>query len=262
MSSTQTVSPDRDKDLSIGMKWSLIVHLALATGIIAKSLIFPGQPTLIVPTLRVDIVGLPDILKKDLSQVTPSKDAALEEALKQAEQDAKTVKPPAPVKSQAEPAQPDEMVLKPKTGSDAQARNKKNKSALDRIKALAKITSEESPKKTSPIIKGNQISKGTSLSGDAKESAVANYYDDLRARLQDNWSLPVWIARKNLSARVLIFIDARGRLQNFQFVSSSGNPQFDDAVKRSLIESQPYPIPPSQLKGTLLAEGILVGFPL
>jgi hypothetical protein len=46
------------------------------------------------------------------------------------------------------------------------------------------------------------------------------------------------------------------------FVRPSGNSQFDDAVRKTLQQSQPFPVPPIEIRPTLAADGILVGFPL
>ncbi len=254
---------DQDADYSAGLRISLGLHGLLIALILIKSIIFPGKPLMYVPTLRVDVVGLPDVLKKDMKNVTPSS-KAINDALKKADQELKKVKPIQAEKEKAPPADPKEMVLHPKANNDA-AIEKKMKESLNRMKALAKIeaeTSDTPSEKTPAVIKGNKISKGTSLSGEAREAAEASYYDSLRDRLQDNWALPVWIARQNYSAQVQIFIDAHGALHGMKFVKTSGNAQFDDAVKRSVQQSAPFPAPPDALASQVLANGVLVGFPL
>lgn len=244
------------------IKFSAIVHLACLAAIVIKSLVFPSKPVPYIPALRVDIVALPDVLKKDKGKVGKlAEPSRLEEALKEAEQKAKQI----PAAKAQDMASPDEMVLKPKLASpSAKERQKKLKSALDRIKAIQKIAAEEErkPAPVGALAKGNQLSRGTSLSGDAREAAEASYYDLIRDRLQDNWALPVWVARQNLSAQVQIFLDGRGNLRGFQFVKVSGNPQFDEAVKRTISQSQPFPVPPKELEQSLRMDGILVGFPL
>jgi outer membrane biosynthesis protein TonB len=254
-----------EDSLAKGVRLSVIAHAVAFATIFLKAVVFPGKSVPFVPTLRVDLVGLPDVLKKDLVK-TPAASSTndIEKALKQAEADARKIKAPAPIKLPDKPvekAAPDEMVVKPKvaTPEAPEARGKKLKSALDRIKALERIKGEvEQPAKSSNVIKGNKVSHGASLSGDAKEAPQATYYDLLREKLQENWALPVWIARQQLSAQVLVFIDARGRLASYRFTKPSGNSQFDDAVKRTLTESQPYPAPPADIAGS----GVLVGFPL
>jgi TonB family protein len=156
------------------------------------------------------------------------------------------------------------MVLKPKLAKPElteKQREARLKEALSRIQSLEKIEDAPSKAKSQPI-KGNKISKGTSLSADAKEALVASYYDTLRDRLNYNFGLPVWLSRQELSAQVQIFIDNRGGLRGYRFTKSSGNPQFDALVKKAVESSQPFPAPPGGLTSSLLADGISVGFPL
>jgi TonB family protein len=251
------------EDYGQGLRVSVMVHAGFAAAVILRFLVFPTKPAVFVPTLRVDIVGLPDILKKDLSKVprAPSLDE-IAQALKHADEQLKKNPPPKPLPNLPKPEpEPDRMVLHPKRAApevSEATREKRLHTALARVKALERIEQKES----SPVVKGNKVSKGTSLSGDAKEAAQASYYDTLRERLQENWALPVWIARQELSAQVRIFIDARGRLHNYAFMKPSGNAQFDDAVKKAIADSSPFPAPPAELGSGLLADGILVGFPL
>jgi colicin import membrane protein len=265
-----------DRDISRGFKLSIFAHIALALVLLVKTVAFPGKSIIIPPTLRVDVVGLPDLLKQDLKKAPDARaDEAIQKALKQAEEAAKKIEPPKPVKAPKAPepvekAEPDEMVLKPKQIQAAnkekeKRREKKLMSALDRIRALEKISDDTKPRKTAAsatLIKGNKISKGSSLSGDARESDVANYFDSVRDRLQNNWEIPIWFKNQGISAKVQIFIDRSGRLRNFRFIKPSGNAQFDDAVKRTISESQPFPLPPDDVVSTVMVDGILVGFPL
>ncbi|MGK5090068.1 cell envelope integrity protein TolA [Bdellovibrionota bacterium FG-2] len=238
---------DADRDFKLGVKWSLGAHAAVLVFALVKSLIFPGIPLPFIPALRVDIVGLPDVLKKDVQALAPSKEVA--DALKNIDQ---------AIKKEIEKTK-DEMILKPKHATDKKERQKRIRSALDRIKSLAKLTDTE--KKTG-LVKGNKVSPGTSLSPDAREAAEASYFDLIRDRLQGNWALPVWLSRQDLSAQVVVYIDLRGNLKNFQIVKSSGNAQFDEAVKKTLADSQPFPIPPDGISGVVASDGIMVGFPL
>jgi TonB family protein len=269
-----------DRDFRRGFRLSIVAHLAVAFAILIKAVVLPNKPVTIVPTLRVDVVGLPDLLKQDLKKGADARASqeAINKALKQAEEAARKIEPPKPMKlpkasEPVEKAEPNEMVLKPKQiqaekneKENTKHREKKLMSALHRIRALDKISDEVHPKKPTSegatLIKGNRISKGSSLSSDAVESDVANYYDSVRDRLQDNWEIPIWFKNQGLSAKVQIFIDRNGRLRNFRFIKPSGNPQFDDAVKRTISESQPFPAPPEDVISTVLVDGILVGFPL
>src|SRR5437764_1266782 len=87
-----------DRDLSRGFKISVIAHIALALFLLIKTVVFPGNPVPIIPTLRVDVVGLPDLLKQELKNVPQAQSSEkMQEALKQAEESAKKIEPPKPV---------------------------------------------------------------------------------------------------------------------------------------------------------------------
>jgi TonB family protein len=266
---------DPDDTLRRHLKHSGLLHLTLLLFVTVKGLVFPDKPKPYLPALRVDLVGLPDILKKDLADIPPLPPSASKPA---AEPDSDSAKS----RPEPETADPDEMVLKKTRPQDITRRNrdrlkqlelesrreserkKKMDAAVERMKSLAKITEGEQGEDPKPgvLIKGNQISRGTSLSGDAREGAEPSYYDSVKARLQQHWELPVWLKRQELSARVEIFIDSRGMIRSYRFTQPSGNAQFDEAVKRTLQVSQPFPAPPKTQAATILLYGISVGFPL
>jgi colicin import membrane protein len=214
---------------------SAIVHAILLAAFVGYNYIAPPTLSTFTPTLRVDLVGLPDALKNDVK--LPSEQVV--------------APPPAPIKEKTpeapkEKLKSDEMAMKPKAAERAEAM----KNSLKRMKALAKISED-----AAQPIKGNKVSPGSSLDSNAKEGE-ATYYDRLRSRLQENWELPGWLVRQNLSAKVQVQIDAVGRLAGYQFTQRSGNAQFDDAVVRTLKASVPFPRPPT------LRVSVLVGFPL
>lgn len=90
----------------------------------------------------------------------------------------------------------------------------------------------------------------------------ASYFDLVRDRLQENWALPVWLARQNHQAQVQLFLDSRGKVKRLLLVKPSGNQNFDEAIRKSIEESEPFPLPPKALQEALATQGILVGFPL
>ena len=134
-------------------------------------------------------------------------------------------------------------------------RKDRMKNALDRIKSLEKIKAGEQ-------VRGNKIAKGSSASGEAKESAETTYFDVVLDKVRAEWELPQWLQDKNLSAKVLIQIDRRGMITHTQFIKSSGNDQFDSAIKRALQAASPLPVPPTQILASVSGDGILLGFPL
>lgn len=267
----EATEPETIRDLGEvkqSLKWSAIGHLVLLLVMVIQSLIFPGKPIHYVPTLRVDLVGLPDILKKDLpsvskdlslpSKVPPPKALPTKDTTEKVKPASKTVN---------EAPHPDEMVIKA-NAKNAKASEKglekKNRTALERLKALAKIQDFSEQQTGQGVkIKGNKLSPGTSLTGDAKEALQNSYLDLLRDHLNENFRLTPWLDRqKSLTAKIRIFFDAKGTLRRYKFEKFSGNPQFDEAVKRAVQDSQPFPFPPEDLQSVALNQGILLGFPL
>ncbi len=255
-----------DRDLRIGLRISLLAHAALAIGLLIRAAVAPPDSIPLPPTLRVDIVGLPDQLKSEAETLAPPSEeqtapqTAPPPTRAEPEDDSMTA--PTPVRpapqAKAKTKTPEKSASKTKA-----ARDKKLKSALNRIKSLDKISEFEDPSAKSGVrIKGNRISRGTSLSGDARESAVLSYDDTVRVHLQQNWSLPVWLARQDLKAKVMVRIDNRGRLVDWHFTQASGNPQFDEQVKRALRESEPYPRPPQDVAQRVALQGLRFAFPL
>lgn len=264
--STSTLQQEpRFPSFNSNLKWSIIGHFTLILFVLIRYLIFPGKPASYVPTLKVDLVGLPDLLKKDLNSAHHSTQLnhEISQVLKSAEQKANQIQSQAKSHKEVEVAKSDEMVIKPKSmgeksrASDKQI-EKRNKRALDRLKSLSKL---EDVSLDQPI-RGNKLSAGLSTSLDARESAEANYYDNIRDRLQNNFTLPAWISRQSLTAQLQIFIDTHGNLREMKFLKSSGNSQFDEAVKRAVQDSLPFPPPPKDLQSTLINDGISLGFPL
>jgi len=256
----QVLSSDPKTDpLSRALTVSAIVHGAVIAVVVLKSLIFPGKPVIYTPTLRVDMVGLPDITKKDLMDIS--------KALPKEAPEEKIVKPQV-----KEAVKEDELVLNPKKKKEKEKAKEKEKdqlrenrmeSALARIRALEKVReAARNEEEAAVVIKGNKVSKGTSLSGDAKEAAEASYYDLVKDRLIENWALPPWLARQKFAAQVMITVSAQGAVTSVKFLKLSGNAQFDEAIRTTLKDSQPLPEPPEAVLDTVESEGIVLGFPL
>lgn len=239
----------REDQIGRAIVGSFIGHAAIFVFIIVKSFIFPGEPLVISPpALRVDIVGLPDLLKKDLHVIKESAPPLVKEI-----KETKKIEKTSPMTTEP-PPKADEMILNPKKS----AKKSKIDSALARIRALEKMNESDEP----VVIKGNQVSAGTSLSGDAREKSEAGYFDLIRDSLIEHWALPPWLARQKLSAQIQIRIDPAGRVLSSKFIKNSGNETFDAAILGTLRDSQPLPRPPKELLNSLSDDGIVVGFPL
>lgn len=236
----------REEHLNRYLLISLGGHLFFIVILAIRFFLFPDKPIQYIPTLRVDMVALPDILKKDLYKIPPKQQEKTEsEPVPEAKPEVKTKPTPSP----------DEVVLKTQKKTEAD-RKRKMSQALDRIKSLQKL------KEPNVIVKGNTLSPGNTVTGEAQEAAEATYFDILHDALQANWVLPVWLARQELSARVRIYLNPNGTVRTFVFQKASGHPVFDEAVKSTIEKSQPFPVPPEDLADKFEYDGILIGFPL
>lgn len=230
------ISLPNDDPLRRAIKISLAIHVGALVALYLKSVILPGSLLTkdYIPSLRVDLVSLPDQKKTD--SMTPSRSAVdlpvIKERVKQ----------------------------KPIVEKGDYSLSKKNhqdrvKSALARIKALEKLNDGEP-------VKGNRIAKGSSATGEAKESLETTYFDLVLEKVRAEWELPHWLQEQNLSAKVLIHVDRRGMITSHRFIKSSGNEQFDAAVKKALQAATPFPAPPLAIVPDVSQAGILLGFPI
>ncbi len=253
-------NPSRSIDLHPGLatqntafkravRISLWVHAGVLLGLLIQGVFFPSRSTPYVPSLRVDLIGLPDQLKYEKIELAdqPGKGAQSDSSL-----------------SKTETKTPDPEGMLPKNSQKTEKKpdpKKRAKDALARIKALSRIKDDSEAAGGTTAVKGNQLSRGTSLSAEARESMETSYIDLLWERLQDSWALPLWLQGRDFEAQLYITIDSRGSLTGLRFVRRSGNAAFDDYVTQAVRDAQPFPPPPEALRSTLSSRGVLLGFP-
>jgi TonB family protein len=248
-----TVSgPDTQKGflsrfLAVSASLHLLAYLVLLLGPSLRI----GTPKPYIPSLRVDLVGLPSQKTVESAAPPPAETAAPTPA-------------PAPKKTKVRdlPEEGDYSLKKgkPKTKESKKEKEakKKLKQAIDRIRAIERIKALTATEE----VRGNRISKGTSLSAEARTTLEAGYFEVVLEQVRTHWELPKWLLGQGLSAKVLLQIDSRGNIKAFKFVQSSGNAGFDQEVKRALLAANPFPIPPQDISSGILNDGILLGFPL
>lgn len=241
------IEPQGKEELSKALRLSAGAHATLIIIALLSSLIFHHEPVVISPSIRVDLVGLPDIKKKDLANATPDLETVKEKLDKVME---KPVEREAPAPKE----KPDFSLKKKKKTDNLQ-------DAINRIKALEEIESQvnKKPAKRATVaqIKGNAVSKGNALTGNSTQDINA-YAAGMQGKLRQNWDLPVWLAQQKLSARVVVFLDKQGYVTNTVIAQSSGNKQYDEYTLKTVRMSQPFGPPPQDI----LDDGVLLLFPL
>jgi TonB family protein len=229
-------SPRSPEALSKAIKLSILFHLLLLIGMYLKNIVMPSglHTKEYLPSLRVDLVALPS--QKITETVTP-------------------LEVPEEKSSPLESTTAKEPQLTERGDYSLSKKKLKMKSALDRIKALEKIRDGET-------LKGNVVKKGSSAKGDPNTSAQSTYFDSVLDKVRNEWELPSWLQGKGFSAKVLIKIDRRGSISSLTFIRTSGNSQFDAAVKRTLNAAAPFSPPPLAVLADVFKEGIVLGFPI
>lgn len=216
----------------------------------------PRKPMQYRPNVRVDLVGLPDIKKSDatLHQDTNADFERMKQKLAAVDAEirserARQLKNPS--KQAVEPA-----FHPTKAATMGNPNRKKELSrAIDRIRSLQAL--KESIQKSAPA-KGNIMQKG-SVIGDSAGNDPNIYIDNLVARIRDNWDLPLWLANKGLSAKVVLHLNHQGQIAQVVFTQSSGNEQFDQVVRNTIQKSTPFAAPPPD---EIISDGLMLGFPL
>lgn len=219
-------------------KRSVVAHILVLALLLFGSLITERPRERIVPTLRVDLVALPDQKKDEPVPLPVPEEASAPQA-----QEEKQTETPQKIKPKDA-----EVSISKKQKSTA----KSMKSALERLRALEKLQA----------LKGNMISKGATTSGEAKERDQATYFDGVLQKLRENWELPSWLQTKGLSAQVVLYLNSKGNILRVVFKRSSGNDVYDEEVRRAVQRSAPFALPPEDVVDSLASDGVLLGFPL
>ena len=240
---------------------SVAAHLIVLSFFVLRMVIYPSEPLTLDNAIRVDIVALPDkspqipnmpVVETKIPPPSPPVPEPLPET------------PPVEA-AKPEPVKPVAIAKPDNQKINLNKTKKAQDDALKRLAALEKIehmTKSQSPAKTAPAprpIKGNEISKGGSLSGVIRLEQQG-YLESIHSSVQSRWNLPGFLASANLSARVRLYVDGQGNILKRQITQSSHNDIFDARLLAAIDASTPLPPPPKSLVGILEVDGIELGF--
>ncbi len=236
---------DENRVFKNSLKYSAGLHVFIFLFFTIKAFLIPDVAINYTSAIRVDIVALPD--KLDPSQIELTKPEEMAEPKKVAKEVEK---------------EPDTVTIKKTKTKQQEALDRlKKMSAIDRIKNEV----SSSQKKTNALekvsqVKGNVLAAGTSLSG-LNQLQHDQYVATLDQHIKNNWTLPEWMAKKKLKARVRLKIDKNGLILSRDLIVSSGDSEYDDMVLDTIDRSAPYPSPPEKFIDIAAVRGILIGFP-
>lgn len=264
-----------DEKLERGLGISFALHALIFSVFTLKAVFFTPETIDFSQAVRVDIVGLPEKVEPQILPPPAAEEAkpALPEKVVE-----KAPEPPKEKVAEKKPVPAEPIKAPPKKvddGINLEKVKSKQQSALEKLKAmtaLEKIKEEAAAEKTKAPpgagksdsgvqkIKGNVLSPGTSITGLAKLQHDT-YAADLDSHVKQNWSLPEWLAKRDLKAQARVYIDSRGNILGRKIIKSSGNPSYDEEVLATIDRSAPFPAPPEKFLAIVSVDGILIGFP-
>lgn len=219
-------------------KLSFSAHFVFLVFALCFSFFSIKPKQIITSSIRVDLVGLPEMTKRDQQAEDKQEEAQIKKNLP-LEQMVQSLQ-----KKNTPPSKPSPL-----------SKKQELKNAIERIRALEHI--EDTVKKTRPI-RGNIVAQGNSISEADQMQAASEFAHVIQQRLKAHWNLPIWLANKKLSAKAEIFLDSHGMVMSVVLMRRSGDDQFDDYVLKTIEKAQPFGTPPISFVGT----GIELGFPL
>ncbi len=215
--------------------------------------------------IQVDIVGLPDELSSQRTDVDPTL-PVVDKAAQAHEKAELAAKEEADAMHLAEEKAKEAKVKAAKKEIEEKAAEKKAKVEKDKaLKQMEKEAAKEAAlkglketgtQKGRKAISGNLKSQGTAMSG-AVGTARDRYAALVGARVRQHFSLYQWQQKKGLSTVVQIEINAKGYVTAKRVMKQARDPVYDAAVLQAIEASQPLPVPEDM---ALVSDGITLEF--
>jgi TonB family protein len=257
-------------DLNPSLRKSFILHLILVgvyfvhwgyskfwVSDLEKSQVLREQKAMRT-AIRVDLVDLPSLKLSEMSKIDLNQEP---DSAQKIQEDNRVETPE---------ISPTAMVDKTQQKKDSLVVDdlSKGKEKKDKLKALQdSLRAEQKRKeliaglqKKRPLLGGNIVSEGYSLTGDVASDKEA-FSGKVQAHVSKNFHVPSWMNSSKLKAEVLVKVAPDGRLVSSSIIQSSGDSEFDSAASRAIEKSDPFPTPPESLKRIFLEEGITCAFP-
>lgn len=232
---------------------SFLVHGLVVFFIFIQNVYFPSKPTRYLPSVRVDLVALPNkVYKKVITKNLPKPKKQKSVQVKSQPKKKLPQKKKPKIKAKAKPK------VKSKTIRQMQ------KKAIEQLKAQVALekTKKEPPQKTNwkQEFKGNIIAAGTHLTGLA-QIQHEDYQKELDFHVKQYWELPKWLDQDDLRATALVKINQQGFVVEKKILHSSGNFQYDKIVLETIDRASPFPKPAKKFFNIVRIDGIILGFP-
>ncbi len=219
---------------------------------------------LIQSSVRVDMVALPQRTLKELAaiQSRPASVAAKKEEVA-----------PAPKRVEV-PDKGNEFlkkgkVVKKKSLAELLKGYSAKKEVAKKVKKVSQpqegLSNKEKRLLEGLIKSGNKVQEGDSLVGNGSaevSTAVESYARKLSQVIKPFWTIPSYLADKELQTRIRVFISSEGRVVRATVYESSGDEEYDKRALEAVKKASPFPVPEEKISKSVLSGDILLGFPL
>jgi len=250
---------------------SAAAHMALVIAALAVPSLL-GTPLRLEPVAIVDLIGGGEFPQETRTPPTP---AARENGTPAARERTASTHPPA--KRGKEPkAAADDFVPSKRRAADAAAlteRLRKMRESRAGSEAVREAVEErrseaaaraavrsvgervahriEAPPSARPGARSSPAGGGGAQGTVRLSPELRDYFRRLEERVRSSWVLPGAMVRDaaKLVVELRIVIEKDGRVSGERIERGSGNPYFDDSVRRAIRKASPLPVPPEQLRG-------------
>jgi colicin import membrane protein len=191
----------------------------------------------------------------------------------------KTAKAPPARKGGAPPAEPDGYASSKRKASDTASlaerlrRMREDRAGSDAVRGAIEERRSEAAARAAvrgvkerlahrveappPVRSGGRGPAGGGGGGGGTQGTVRlspellDYFRRLEESVRSSWVLPEALVRDagKLVVELRIVIEKNGRVSGERIEKGSGNPYFDESVRRAIRKASPLPVPPEQLRG-------------
>jgi len=248
-------------------------HLLLAFAALAVSPLF-RNPLRLEPVAVVDLVGGGEFRREAGKAPGPAPPAR--EIVKPAPRGRTASTPPPATHGRRAKAAPDEFAPSMRQAADAASLNdrlRKMREARAGSEAVREAVEErrseaaaraavrsvgervahriEAPPPARAVARGAAGGGGGAQGTVRLSPELRDYFRRLEESVRSSWVLPGALVRDaaKLVVELRIVIEKDGRVSEERIERGSGNPYFDDSVRRAIRKASPLPVPPEQLRG-------------
>jgi len=247
-------------------------HLLLAIAALAVPPLY-RIPLRLEPVAVVDLIGGGEFRQEAGKPPGPTPDAR--ENGKPAPRDRTASTPPPATRGKGAKAAPDEFVPSKRQAADAVSlterlrKMREARAGSEAVRGAVEERRSEAAARAAVRGVGERVAhrieapppersgaRGAAGGGGAQGTVrlspeLRDYFRRLEESVRSSWVLPGGLVRDaaKLVVELRIVIEKDGRVSEERIERGSGNPYFDDSVRRAIRKASPLPVPPEQLRG-------------